>query len=362
MIRGYRILGKPTNTDAGKCLWAFAEQDGREFFVKEFLDPRRPREGFMGSAQDRLAIDAQCDEFEQRHRSVNERLDPKHLHAGNLVTPVDFFAERSRYYKVTARVRPSGLQQPEALTPYRKRVLLGTLADSVSYLHSLGIVHGDLKPQNVLVHRPGGSDLHTAKLIDLDDAFPSGSPPDRALIGGDPRYGSPEWTRYVRGRPEVGPEQLTTSADMFAFGLVAHVYLVGRLPGFDPRRGSPAEAVDAGEPLVFDDRLDPGLLGLLHALADVRPTARPTIGDFQEVLEHEGKLAFRQAPPRIAAANGRGVPGPAPAARTRTTVGAGAWSSPPTDTAAAGPRSRVRINLHGRTPRAGDDRERKKRG
>lgn len=355
VIRGYRVLGKPTNTDAGKCLWAFAEKDGREFFVKEFLDPRRPREGFMGSPQDRLAIDAQCDEFEQRHRSVNDRIDPKHLQGGNLVTPIDFFAERSRYYKVTARVRATGLEQPQALTPYRKRVLLGTLADSVCYLHSLGIVHGDLKPQNVLVHRPVGSDLHTAKLIDLDDAFPSGSAPDRTLIGGDPRYGAPEWTRYVRGDPEVGPGALTISADMFAFGLVAHIYLAGRLPGFDPRHGSPGAAVNAGEPLVFDARLGPDLLDVLRALADVRPTARPTIGDLQEVLEHEEKLMFRQVPRRIATAHRRGARDRA--GKTGTTAGAGKSQS--NDISAGGPRSRLRINLDGRTPKLEDEGEKR---
>ncbi|WP_243794348.1 protein kinase domain-containing protein [Saccharopolyspora gloriosae] len=320
VIHGYRILGKPTNTDAGKCLWTFAEKDGREFFIKEFLDPRRPRPNFMGSPEDRRAIEAQCDEFELRHRSVNERIDPKHLHAGNLVVPLDFFAEGSRYYKVTARVHPTDLREPQELTPYGKRVLLGTLADSLWYLHSLRIVHGDLKPQNVLVHRPDGSDLHTAKLIDFDDAFPSGSPPDPMLIGGDPRYGAPEWVGYVRGEPEVGPEQLTIAADMFAFGLVAHTYLTGGPPGFDARHGSPAEAVNAGERLVFDDRLDPELVEVLHALADVRPTARPTIGHVQELLEHEEKLAFR----RITTESRRGT----------------------------GRRSRVRINLDGRAPKA----------
>lgn len=350
VIRGYRVVGKPSNTDAGKCLWASARKDDGKFFIKEFLDPRRPRPGFMGGPEARRAIEAQCEEFEQRHRSVNDRIDPKHLNAGNLVIPVDFFAEGSRYYKVTAWVprTVAGAQELRSLAPFRKGVLLGTLGDSLLYLHSLGIVHGDLKPQNVLVHRPDGSDLHTAKLIDFDDAFPSGLPPEPTSIGGDPRYGAPEWVRYLHGEPGVGPEQLTTAADMFAFGLLVHIYLVGRLPGFDARHGSPAEAVIAGRQLRFDARLDPDLLEVLHQLADVRPDARPCVEAVQELLEQEEKLVLRQVPPRAGTA-GR-------AAGHRPPINHLAPAERPPPGAVEGrPRSRVRINLRGRAPEVEDE-------
>ena len=33
------------NGGGGKCVWAFAEKDGREYFIKRFLEPKRPREG-----------------------------------------------------------------------------------------------------------------------------------------------------------------------------------------------------------------------------------------------------------------------------------------------------------------------------
>lgn len=350
VIRGYRIAGTPGNTDAGKCLWTSAEKGGEEFFVKEFLDPRRPRPGFMGSPEARLAIDARCDRFEMRHQSVNDRIDPAHLHAGNLVTPIDFFSAGSRYYKVTKWVRPAEAADPRTFTPYRKSVLLGTLGDSVGYLHSLGIVHGDLKPQNVLVHRPDGSDLHTAKLIDFDDAFLTGQPPEPTVIGGDPRYGAPEWIRYVRG--EIGPEQLTTAVDMFALGLLVHTYVVGRLPGFDRRHGSPGEAVNAGDPLAFDERLDRGLLALLYDLVYSSPGARPGIDAVREIWDDVERLELKGPPPRT-------VPADRPTGQHSRSVesnAAGSADRAPSPKARGrdtGRRpSRVRINIAGSTPTA----------
>lgn len=43
------------------------------------------------------------------------------------------------------------------------RRIFGEMADAVSYLHSMGIVHADLKPDNVMITRQG----HHPKLIDL---------------------------------------------------------------------------------------------------------------------------------------------------------------------------------------------------
>lgn len=50
VIAGYRIISEPTNANGGKCMWAFAEKDGQQFFLKRFLEPKRPREGSTASA------------------------------------------------------------------------------------------------------------------------------------------------------------------------------------------------------------------------------------------------------------------------------------------------------------------------
>ena len=347
-LHGYRIVTKPTNADAGKCMWAFAEKDGCEYFVKEFLDPKRPRAGSMGDAATKRALLAQCAEFERRHWSVIERLDPDDVDAGNLVTAENFFHEGTRYYKVTRRLHPADVA-PHTLSAARKRVLIGTLLDSLALLHRLGIVHGDLKPQNILTHRPPGSDLCTAKLIDFDDAYVSGRPPGPDEVGGDPLYAAPEWVRYAAGDDATDAGRLTTAADLFALGLVIHVFLTGALPGYGSTHASPAEAVNAGVAPVPDPRLHRVITELLRRSLSREPTDRPTVAELRPTFDKERLLEFVEPPP--AGRTGR------PSSRIRNSFGpdggrearlpgVGGPPSPP----GARSSSRVRINLGGDRP------------
>ncbi|OXM52442.1 protein kinase domain-containing protein [Amycolatopsis alba] len=288
-LNGYLVVTKPTNEGAGKCLWAFAERDGHEYFVKEFLDPKRPGPYSMGDEESKRLRREQCEEFERRHWAVINQLDPTDPYAGNLVTALDFFCVGTTYYKVTARMKPVPMPSPEALSAQQKIVLLGTLGDSLALLHRKNIVHGDLKPDNVLLHRPPRSDLYTAKLIDFDDAYLSGSPPDRDTIGGDAGYASPELLRYLKNDPAIRPEHLTTAADMFAFGLLLHGYLTGAPPGFAGANGSVAEAVNAGADVRLDSRLSDGAASLIRALLGFAPRSRPTA---EQVLRALGDKSF----------------------------------------------------------------------
>lgn len=331
LVNGYLVVSKPTNAGAGKCLWAFAEKDGEEYFIKEFLDPKRPRPDGMGSPADKQRRLAACRRFEHHHRKVFTILRADHLHAGNLVLATDFFADGTRYYKVTRRVHGTDIA-PHTLTPELQIILLRTLADSLRLLHGSGIVHGDLKPDNVLLHQPKRSDLYTAKLIDFDDAYPAGDPPGRDLVGGNPLYGAPEWLRYLRGDTAVGAKELTQAVDMFALGLLIHTYLFGTPPAHDPAYDSPAGAVLDGAPLRFDPALGSGwLAGLLSALTRRDPTDRPDITQTAGLLDRAD--IFDPAP----------ASGPGSAERSRVRVNLGG-RLPAKST------SRLRINLNGHRP------------
>lgn len=312
-LHGYLIISRPTNDGAGKCLWAFARRDGREYFVKEFLEPKRPNPRSMGTDRDKALLAEQCAAFEDRHRSVMAQLDPNDLDAGNLVLATDFFAEGTQYYKVTPRLYPATGVLPHDLPPGHQAVLLGTLITSLRLLHRHGIVHGDLTPRNVLLHRPHG-DLFTAKLIDFDDSYVSGRPPDRDTIGGDASYAAPEWLRYLRD-PDLPADRLTTAVDVFAFGLLVHGYLAGDLPGFGARHDSVAEAVEAGETPVLDARLSGRAAAAIAAMLDPNPEARPKVDEVQDVLTDPAALdidthpVVAQAKPELAR--------PAPRSRLR---------------------------------------------
>jgi serine/threonine protein kinase len=283
LIMGYRIVSRPSNADAGKCLWAFAEKDGNAYFIKEFLDPKRPKPDSMGSVEDKQRRLAECERFEARQRRVGKALRSDDPQAGNLVLMADFFHAGTRYYKVTERIDAAAVR-PDQLTADRQLILLRTLADSLGLLHRIGIVHGDLKPENILLYQPPGSSMYTAKLIDFDDSYPVGEPPPRAVVGGNPQYGAPEWLAYLRGDAGIVPTSLTQAVDMFAFGLLAHAYLYGSPPGFSAEHESPAAALLAGDRLCWHPDLAQPWSDLLPALTQVDPARRPTIDDTIAVL------------------------------------------------------------------------------
>lgn len=355
VIGGYRVVSDPTNADGGKCVWAFAEKDGREYFLKRFLEPKRPREGGGGSAASRRIRLETCREFEERHRSIMERLRPDAGGAGNLVLATDFFHSGSTYYKVTERIDTAGLEKPQSLGPKQRAVLLRTLATSLRLLHDIEVVHGDLKPANVLVQKREGAAYHTAKLIDFDDSYLSGQPPAREDIAGDSLYGAPEWRRYVQGDDSVEGADLTTAVDVFALGLMTHVYLTGSLPGYDSRFGSPADAVNAADPLTVDERLGTSTQTLIAAMTSAEPGARPTVADFLAALKDPEACTLHDRPqPRPAIPAVVSAPAPSAADGPRGSRvqfnppdrPAHRPPSPPTDPADGRPaESRVRINL-----------------
>lgn len=100
---------------------------------------------------------------------------------------------------------------------------------SLAEAHEHGIVHRDVKPDNIFLARTndaaGAQDGETGKLLDfglatiLGEAFE-----EEAGIVGTPRYMSPE---QVRGEP------LDDRSDLYSVGVVLHQMLVGKPPFTD---------------------------------------------------------------------------------------------------------------------------------
>jgi hypothetical protein len=145
------------------------------------------------------------------------------LHHPNLVRVVDLDVHDGRPFLVMEYV--PGLNLPEYAgrtppTPRRAAALVAELARAAGYLHRQGVVHQDIKPQNVLIDdtdRPRLIDLGLARLRDAwSDA--AGKP-----SGGTLAYMAPE-------QAEVPADRVNSWTDVFGLGAVLYELLTGRPP------------------------------------------------------------------------------------------------------------------------------------
>ena len=250
-------------------------------------------------------------------------LAPLSAYGGNLIVTLDFFRWGAKYYKVTEKVDASGFSAADvARLDFRTQlVLMKTSAHSLKILHDLRIVHGDLKPSNILIKK---TDLgYTTKLIDFDSAYIAGSPPPAEEIVGTINYYSPELLGYIQ-EADVAPSQLGVASDLFALGLIYTEYLTGAPPPFDVATyHEPAVAVRHGETLRILGPLSRPSSPTSSTDASADAARRPTIGEVHATLMAIRPTAGAARPSRRSAPTALRGKGLQPRSDPRPTVPSG---------------------------------------
>jgi hypothetical protein len=175
-----------------------------------------------------IPSDGRADERARREAHAVARLD----HPG-IVSVFDAGEEDGTRFLVSELVRGATLAQLEAAGAVSDRDVLRVglaLADALAHAHERGVIHRDVKPQNVMVPERPRSPYGAAKLTDFGVAH---------LAGDEPltRTGDVVGTLAYMAPEQAAGEPVDERCDLYALGLVLYEALAGVNP---VRAGSPA--------------------------------------------------------------------------------------------------------------------------
>ncbi|GAA3283090.1 protein kinase [Dactylosporangium vinaceum] len=267
----YRLESEVARGAIGAVWRAYDTQAGEWVAIKvlrpEAAEVSELKDGFLGEAELLAGLD---------HPSV--------IRVKNLITEKSGLAiamELVAGPDLRRRLRAEG-----PLPPAVAAEVVAQVADALAYVHGNGIVHGDVKPGNVLVPTDGGpvrlADFGVARRLDR----PAG-----------PTHATPE---YVAPEVVAGGTP-SPAADVYALGVVLFELICGRSPY---RGGAPNEVLrrHADCVPVPPPGMPAALWPVIEACMEIDPRMRPTAASIVGRLRAaEGALDGFEPLPRLPA-------------------------------------------------------------
>jgi CheY-like chemotaxis protein len=173
------------------------------------------------------------------------------------------------------------LHEEHVLPVGRCAEIIGPVCDALAAAHAAGIVHRDIKPQNIYLHRAAGQevvkvvDFGIAKLVDVEEPERAPGLTQTGTLIGTPEYMAPE---RLLCRP------YDDRSDIYSVGVMLYLMLSGEMP-FRPE--TPPTMIDMiqlhmnGKPRHLRDIARPNVpaetIELVMATLDSDPAARPAL-------------------------------------------------------------------------------------
>jgi tRNA A-37 threonylcarbamoyl transferase component Bud32 len=230
------------------------------------------------------------------HRFFNEARAATEIRNAHIVEVMDFgeLKPEGTPYLVMEWLEGESLggllRASRKLPVARAAHIMSGIARALKAAHSKGVVHRDLKPDNVFLVRIEGEpdlikvlDFGIAKL--LVTAMPARYQTQTGAIIGTPAYMSPEQCR--------GAKEIDHRTDLYSLGVMGYQMLTGRLPFEAEALGElllkhmtekppPPAALDASVPAAISD--------VIAGALEKEPERRPTVDEIIAVMEGGGTI------------------------------------------------------------------------
>src|SRR5258705_399236 len=205
----------------------------------------------------------------------------------------------------------SRLKRRGQLSPEEARRILMETADALGAAHALGIIHRDVKPDNILLEGSRGrvvvTDFGIAKA--LSSTTGPGTLTATGVAIGTPHYMSPEQA--------AGDREIDGRSDIYSLGVVGFEMLAGELPFLAPTvPGILLKQITEGAPPLMRKRPDcpEDLAACVMRSLEKEPEARwPPADALRRALESRATPAYQPRRPSTAFAPSRAFEGRAPA-------------------------------------------------
>lgn len=271
--------------------YVLAQSGGKTLFVKRNMHVRYPAATLPPKVFEKYKAAAVAIQHKQEKlRALMSGLDWERDH---IVGEIANFWDSENMFVTVTQCVPNAMADQENLSALSLERFLSVAietSEAVAKLHLRGVIHGDLKPKNIVLAKKGTK--ISPYIIDFDSAYPADEIPDSEGIGGSEGYQSPENILYGSEEGAAPRSVITYATDVFSLGIIFHKWWANAFP-------TVAERCSVGEALCFDKTFSLNakfnvkigakngatLISLINWMLAKDPAKRPTAQEVTEVLK-----------------------------------------------------------------------------